>query len=64
MLHVGADVRVVRRAERRVAGRHGGGGRQADERDVGDGGAAQEETQKKKFRLFFPPLNKLVELII
>lgn len=38
MLHVGGHVRV-RRAERGVAGRHGSG-RQADQGDVGDDGAA------------------------
>lgn len=38
VLHVRADVRV-RRAEGRVAGRHGGG-READQGDVGDDGAA------------------------
>ena len=38
VLHVGVDVRV-RRAEGGVAGRHGGG-RKADQGDVGDDGAA------------------------
>lgn len=38
VLHVGAHVRV-RRAEGRVAGGHGGG-REANQRDVGDDGTA------------------------
>lgn len=38
VLHVRVDVRV-RRAERRVARRHGGG-RKADQGDIGDDGAA------------------------
>lgn len=43
MLHVGVDV-WVRRAERGVTGRHGSG-RQADEGDVGDDGAAGQTSR-------------------